>query len=117
MKKILLIVFVMSQYTAFCGGGWTQEKGNGFFMLSQRMISGTNYFNSNAVIVGSPALSAFTTNFYGEYGITNKLTATLYTPFLTSLSREGGIDEMGNVFIGDNATGFGDVDLALKYGL
>ncbi len=117
MKKILLIVFVLSQYNAFCGGGWTQEKGNGFFMLSQRMISGTNYFNSNAVIVSSPALSAFTTNFYGEYGITNKLTATIYTPFLTSLSRESGIDDMGNVFIGDNATGFGDVDIALKYGL
>lgn len=115
MKKALLSIVMMSQLTAYCGGGWTQEKGNGFYMVSQRMISGTNYFNQDALLVASPGLSAFTTNFYGEYGITNKFTATLYTPFLTALNRAGGVDSLGNVFLADKAIGFGDMDLALKY--
>lgn len=117
MKKTILILTLLLQLGAFAGGGWTHPKGEGFFLLSQRMIAGTNYFNSNGLIVQSPALAAFTTNFYGEYGFTNKLTGIVYTPFLTSLSRASGVDSLGNTFIGDNALGFGDVDLAVKYGI
>lgn len=115
MKNILFILALTSQLPALCGGGWTQEKENGFYMISQRMIAGSYYFNRDRIVVGSPALSAFTTNFYGEYGITNKLTASLYTPFLTALNRDGGIDSLGNIFLADKAIGFGDIDLALKY--
>lgn len=86
-------------------------------MLSQRMIAGSYYYNYRREVVQSPLLSAFTTNFYGEFGITDKWTAMLYSPFLTALSRDAGVDSLGNVFTQDNAIGFGDVDLGVKYQL
>ncbi len=117
MKKGLLIIAILSQVAAFAGGGWTQPKGEGFFLLSQRMIAGTNYFNSSGTIVQSPFLGAFTTNLYGEYGFTDKLTGILYSPFLTALTRDAGTDSLGNIFTEDNAIGFGDIDLGIKYKL
>ncbi len=117
MKKLILLCCFLSQIAAFAGGGWTQKKGEGFFLLSQRMIVGTNYFNSQSNIIASPGLAAFTTNLYGEYGFTDKLTGIFYSPFITALSREAGVDSSGNIFTKDNALGFGDIDLGVKYKL
>ncbi len=117
MKKNIFILALIFQFSALAGGGWTQPKGEGFFMLSQRMIAGSYYYNSEGVIVQSPFLSALTTNIYGEYGFTDKLTGIVYSPFITALSRDAGTDSLGNVFTEDNALGFGDIDLALKYKL
>lgn len=116
-KTLILLSILLTQSAVFAGGGWTQKKGDGFFLLSQRVIAGEFYANSEGNIVESPLLACFTTNFYGEYGFTDKLTGILYTPFLTSLSRAGGIDANGNIFLQDDAFGFGDIDLSVKYKL
>jgi hypothetical protein len=116
MKRriVFVLAFILST-TTFAGGGWTQKKGNGFFSLSQRMIAGTYYANSEGIITQSPLLTAFTTNLYAEYGITDNLTGIFYSPFATALGREAGTDSLGNAFTADNAFGFGDMDFGLKY--
>lgn len=114
-RNLLFALALVFSMTSFAGGGWTQKKGNGFFSLSQRMIAGSYYANSNGVITQSPLLSAFTTNLYVEYGITDNLTGIFYSPFVTALSREAGVDSLGNIFTADNALGFGDMDFGVKY--
>lgn len=108
------VLFAMPLFLT-AGGGWPQQRGEGFFLLSQRFISGNGYYNNQGFVVGSPKIGAYTTHFYGEYGITGSLTGILHSPFITSLSREEGVDGFGNVFTADNATGFGDIDLGAKY--
>lgn len=117
MKQLILSLAIFAQGALLAGGGWTQPKGKGFFLVSQRVISGTNYYNSEGVIVASPSLSTFTSNIYGEYGITNRLTGVFYSPILTSVSRGEGIDATGKLFIEDQAAGLGDIDLGLQYQL
>ncbi|NOQ72938.1 MAG: hypothetical protein GQ574_13095 [Crocinitomix sp.] len=118
MNKILnlfLISLLLMPTVVRAGGGWPQAKGEGFFLLSQRFIAANGYYNNQGFITSSPNLSAYTTHFYGEYGITDKITGIMHTPFVTALSRDAGVDAFGNVFTADQAIGFGDVDLGLKY--
>lgn len=112
-----LLAFLLFSGTIYAGGGWPQKKGEGFFLLSQRSIVGNGYYGSEGLSIGSPRLSALTTHFYGEYGITDKFTAVLHSPFITALSRDAGLDGMGNIFIADNDLGFGDIDAAIKYNI
>jgi hypothetical protein len=116
MRKLFqLLVLILIPLGVVAGGGWPQAKGEGFFLLSQRFIAANGYYNNQGFITSSPNLSAYTTHFYGEYGITDKITGILHTPFVTALSRDAGVDAFGNVFTADQAVGFGDVDLGVKY--
>ncbi len=117
MKKIILAFTLLSTINLIAGGGWTLPKGDGYFLLSQRRIAGGGYYNSFGNRIGSPNLGVFTTHLYAEYGITDKLTGILHSPFVTALTREGGVDGQGNIFTADNALGFGDIDLGAKYNL
>lgn len=113
--KLICISSFLIPIMSLAGGGWPQKKGEGFFLLSQRIIAGNGYYNNQGFVTGSPRLGAYTTHFYGEYGITDKFTAIVHSPFITHLTRDAGVDGFGNVFTADQATGFGDADLALKY--
>ncbi len=122
MKNILIALLVlMTSNFSIAGGGWTQGKGNGFFMLSQRYIGGSYYANDQLQIIHSPEdwFGVFTTHFYGEYGLSNKLDLIVHTPFVT-----------GAVYLNNPSEGFendpviklsnwsfGDIDLAAKYQL
>jgi hypothetical protein len=115
-RTIFYLLLLMITGQTWAGGGWTNKKGNGFFSLSQSMIYGNFYFNQDAQVISSPSLGVFTTNLYGEYGITDRFTGILYSPFLTSVNRQGGIDSTGQVFNPDQAIGLGDLDIGIKYG-
>mgnify|MGYP003879363287 FL=1 len=101
------------------GGGWTQGKGNGFFMLSQRYIGGSWYANNNAEILQIDGLKShvLTTHFYGEFGLTNRLDVIFHSPFITSASYSLETATDGLPALNDQNTGFGDCDMALKYKL
>ncbi len=117
MKKLVFYLFfyISSNTNIFAGGAWIPEKGEGLIIVSQRSISGNFYFSGSGEIIESPNFSILTTNFYGEYGLSNKLAIILYSPFLTYASQSEGIDGKGNRYDADNALGFGDLDLGLKY--
>ena len=119
MKQLIIVIILTSltQNLVYAGGGWTPLKGEGFFMLSQRSISGTFHSNTQAIIGKSPFSQVMTTNFYGEYGITDRFCGIIYSPFLTFAKQDKGTDEFGNIFESDNAIGMGDIDLAIKYRL
>ncbi len=100
------------------GGGWTQEKGNGFYKLGQNVIFGTQYFTPAGTIEPITTISLYTTSFYGEYGITDRLTGILYLPFFvrSTLNEErlasGVLQTPGDAF-----NSIGDTDISIKYGI
>ena len=118
MKKSVLVVMIgLMSSSLLAGGGWTPKKGEGFFMLSHRIIAGSYLANSDAMFGISPFAMIQTTNIYAEFGILNRLGGIVYSPILTIGSQDAGVDEFGKVYLEDAAAGLGDIDLALKYQL
>ncbi len=100
------------------GGGWNKAKGKGFFKLSQYAIIADSYFNPEGNIIRTTRGTAFySTAFYGEYGLTDKIATELYFPFFTrsvlnNLQRRNGSFEEG-----DQVSSLGDTNISLKYGI
>ncbi|MEQ8927275.1 MAG: hypothetical protein RLO81_15760 [Fulvivirga sp.] len=118
MKKLtLLLIFVSTSYFTFAGGGWPQEKGKGYFKLGQNAIIADKFYDLEGEIIDITTISLYTTSFYGEFGITDRLTAIAYIPFFVrSTLNEQEFQPSGNVIPGDELNSFGDTDLGIKYG-
>jgi len=115
MRRVFQLgLLLLVSAPGIAGGGWTQGKGNGFFMVSQRFIGGSWYADDAANIIQYDDMWAgvFSTHFYGEYGISNSFDVILHSPFLTgALYEDQGMD------LSLSEWGIGDIDLAVKYKL
>jgi hypothetical protein len=112
MKSILNITLVFLSITGAFGQAWTKEKGKSFLKLDFTTITGNKVFNDKSEVVDFQDFSFNTASLYGEYGITNKLTAVAYLPFLQSNTLKASA-------LGPEASnsGFGDVDLGFRYSI
>ena len=116
--SISLAIFLVSM-SAFAGGGWPQKKGKGYFKFGQYVLRASNsYYNPEAnKIQIIPAVSVYTTSLYGEFGLTDRLTAIAYVPFHTRSILNALQKRNGEFVEGDLLASFGDTDLSLKYAL
>ncbi len=108
------VFFLLFPYFSIAGGGWTPDKGNGFFSFSQRSTSGIYWASTKGKIGQTPRASYYSTSIYGEYGISNQWCGLIYSPFLSVAQQAEGIDEFGNSFEADHAIGIGDLDIGIK---
>ena len=98
---------------------WTKPKGKGFYKLDFSSIRASDVFDNRGEVVPFRTLGNYTTSFYGEYGISNKLMVFGYVPFYvrnTVNATQG--RQTGTVLepaIENN--NFGDVDFGLRYAL
>jgi protein XagA len=98
---------------------WTKSKGTGFYKLDFTRIKANSVFDTKGEIVNFRTLGNYTTSFYGEYGISNKLTVIGYVPFFVRnvVNETKGI-QTGKILepsiVNNN---FGDVDLGFRYAL
>ncbi|MBC7921532.1 MAG: hypothetical protein H7Z75_10655 [Ferruginibacter sp.] len=100
------------------GGGWTQPRHNGYFKLESRLLRARNYYNAGGGITDITTTSLYTTSLYGEYGLTDRLTAIVYFPFVTRLVvNKQSFRPSGFTVPGDAATSVGDTDVSLKFGI
>ena len=121
MKKTLIIVLLslLGINLSLAGGGWPQKKGKGYFKLSQYAIISDRYFSPAGDILDIATASIYQTSFYGEYGLTNRLTAIAYVPFFSRATLNEQVSGLTGDLLaeGDEVNSFGDTDLTLKYGL
>lgn len=121
MKKLfsLIIILALTSNAALAGGGWPQKKGRGYFKLSQFLIISDQYYSPAGDILDIATASVFNTSFYGEYGLTDRLTAVAYIPFFAraTLNEQVSGRDGRQLAPGDAVNSFGDTDLSLKYGL
>lgn len=101
--------------------GWPQPQGGSFFKIDFSMIRARQFYGADGMIYdlnGAGTLFGnYTTSFYGEYGITKRLTAIAYVPFLVRNTVNEGVGAITGEVLqpGLENTAFGDVDLGLSY--
>ena len=107
MKKfiVLLIIISISQISS---AQWSKGKGNGFYKLSAWNLSADQYFSSSGEITPLNDRTFFNLNFYGEYGVSEKLDIIAYLPFYSRLSKESAIRS-------ESFSSLGDFELGINY--
>jgi protein XagA len=109
---LLIISLTPSVLTA---QAWTKAKNTGFYKLDYTSINAADVFDTKGAVVPFRPVKNVATSFYGEYGITNKITAIAYVPFFVSniLGAQTGAVTKPRVL----NSGFGDVDLGFRLAL
>ena len=119
-KETKYIIFLLLCYSLapsfLLAQAWTKNKGKGFYKLDFASIRAQNVYDMQGEVVPFRTLGNYTASFYGEYGITSKLTAVANVPFFvrnvineTKGRQTGNIIEPGIV---NNS--FGDLDLGFR---
>ncbi len=102
-------------------GAWTQKKGQGFYKLSFRVIRADQFYEPSGDKMTIPTLSDYTTNFYGEYGLYDRLTLILNIPFKRATLNKQVDRNTGTVCTGCSPgaakTGIADSDVGMRLGL
>lgn len=116
MKHILKAILLLVSTSLFAGGGWPKKKKTYYFKLSGW------YLNADEHFVGgnrSPNTTTqlFNTTLYGEYGITDRLTAVANIPFFYRNTFNKVIVNGELQTDGEELNSFGDTQLGLKYGI
>ncbi len=112
---IALICFITT--STFAGGGWTQSKGNGFFMLKQRILRSNLLFSNDGSTDTIPTTGFYFTSLYMEYGISDKFELMVNAPFFTRIAKNAIEYSSGLRIEGDEENNIGDLQVGLKYGL
>ena len=117
-KLSIYLFALLFQINAFAGGGWPQPKNSGYFKLGQYGIIADNYFTPAGDIVDITTTGYYSTYLYGEYGLTDKLTAVVYFPFFSRSTLNRLEDSEGNLIQeGESVNSLGDTDVSLKYNI
>lgn len=98
---------------------WAKSKGHGFYKLDFSSIKATDVFDTKGDVVPFRTLGNYTTSFYGEYGLTQKITVFGYVPFyVRNVVNETKGRQTGNIIEpGIVNNNFGDMDLGFRYQL
>ena len=98
---------------------WTKNKGQGFYKLDVAGIVSDFRFNESGTVVSSPRLGTYTGSFYGEYGVTRKITVYGYAPLYVRnvLSPLTDPQTGQTTRPGFTTNNIGDIDLGIRWAL
>ncbi len=116
MKKILLLtLFFISFFSATNAQGWVKKKGEGYFKISETGLQSSTLLGPDGEKVTTRTTSLYTTSFYAEYGLTNRLTIVSNIPFFVrNTLSEVQYNQSGKVEPLDALNAIGDIDIAFK---
>ena len=119
VRILLICAFSLAAVLPVLGQGWTREKGTGFYKLAFNYVASDQFYEQNGEILTIPTLNDYTISLYGEYGLTDAITAVAYVPVLKRLvlNRQVGEPSGFEYFEGDEATGLADIDVGVKVSL
>ena len=107
-KFILLTIVgvILLSDTTLCSG-WTRAQGSIYTKLAVTTLGTSEAHDQNGDTYTTPQFNTWSLNLYGEYGITDRLTAILRAPLLRSAKFENS----------ESLTNIGDLSIEVKYGL
>jgi len=100
----LSLVFLSSLISQ---SGWTRKKGHFFAKLDLSALNATTYYDHDRVSTTTVSFNQGNINFYGEYGLTDRIAITAAMPLVRS----------NYYFDSYRAIGIGDLRLDFKYRL
>lgn len=115
MKYIYLILICFA--SASLQGQWTQEKGKGYYKIGAWWLEADEHYTNTGLIDPNATRGLFITNFYGRYGLNNKITLIGYFPH-TSVYQNTQVFSSGREPIaGEAFSSLGDINLGIEYQL
>lgn len=121
MKKLTLVlsIYFLVQTFAQAGGGWPQPKGGVYLKLSEWWIVANQHYTDQGRIDPNTTSGIFNSSIYGEFGLTDRITAIAHVPFFSRAYMNNVVSgTTGEVLIpGEAINGFGDSNLGIKYAL
>lgn len=120
MKKQFTILLLLSlSNIALAGGPWTQQKGKGYYKLSEWWVLFDQHYTDQGKIDPNSTTGIFNTFLYGEYGISDKFTGIFNGAiFSRNLIYNQVSAATGDIIAeGDALNSIGDIDLGIKYSL
>ncbi|MDZ7877026.1 MAG: hypothetical protein U5L45_05115 [Saprospiraceae bacterium] len=118
VQQISILLLIVCTSTLSSAQAWVKDKEKGFYKLDFASIRATDIADAKGAFVPFRPLGNYTTSFYGEYGISDKLTLLGYVPFWVRNSLDATKNSSGTVSepaLVNNS--FGDVDLGFRYRL
>jgi len=114
-----LLFLFLSSANQVGAGAWTQKRGKGFYKLSFRLIRADQFYEPTGNKIDIPTLSDYTTTFYGEYGLTARLTLVANVPMFkrVTLNKQVGSNSGFVFFEGDSKSGVADSEVGVRLGL
>ncbi len=107
MKFLLLSILLIIALDALSQSGWSRRKNTYFAKLAASYFQSSDYYNLNGEEMTTSVFRQNSWVFYGEYGITDRLTTILHAPVLKS----NGFETTNTVY------GIGDLKVEFKYQL
>lgn len=121
MRQIYLVIILAFSLSnlAYAGGGWTQPKGGIYLKLSEWWIISNQHYTDAGLIDPNTTSGIFNSSLYGEYGISDRLTAIAYVPFFSRSYMNNVVSgTTGEILVpGEAINSFGDTNLSIKYAL
>lgn len=117
-KNIFLIVaLLLISFSA--QASWPQPKGKAFLKVGQSWTIARQHFTDTGKLDPNTTFANYFTSFYGEYGITERVTGILYAPlFSRSLFNSSISGTTGEVISpGEAINGLGDINVAARYAI
>ena len=113
---IYLIALTPSVLTA---QAWVKSKGHGFYKLDFTFIKANQVLDARGEIVPFRTLGNYSSNFYGEYGLTDKITVIGFVPFYVRnvMNETKGVQTNNIIEPAIVNNNFGDMDLGFRYQL
>ncbi len=105
MKRnfLLLAMSVFISVHALAGGGWTKQKGTGYYKVSHWWVNAAKQYTFDGNTAASVQEGIFNTSIFAEYGVTDRFTAIVNLPYSKSSNAN------------ESISGIGDTDVAFKY--
>jgi len=115
----ILIIILVFLFTSSAFSQWTKGKGKGYYKVSGWYLEADEHFTANGDKDPNLTRSQFNVNFYGEYGITDKLDVIAYVPFFSRVTENDEISGTTGQELseGESFNSFGDLDLGVRYSL
>ena len=98
---------------------WPHSAGGGFYQIGFQYIRASEFYEPDGHRIDITTIGDYLLSFYGEHGLTDRLTATAYIPFVerVTLNRVVGEDTGFEFFSGDEVVGPADWEIGARYGI
>ena len=116
-KNFIWSLFIL--WSTFSFSQWVKPKGKGYYKLSAWYLKTDQHYTDTGDIDPNITRGYFNTNFYGEYGLSNKFDIIAYVPFFVrTYQNDMTSGTTGEVIdSGEAINSIGDIDLGVKYGI